>query len=96
MLFRSYRHFTTKDLLVGELIRLKLSEFAKRVRLKLEEESDPWAAFEGGFRDQVEVMARDAAHQIMAFAATPDRRLRTVTATIGGRPIPASTTSRRT
>jgi AcrR family transcriptional regulator len=67
-----YRHFTTKDLLVGELIRLKLSEFAERVRLKFEEESDPWAAFEGGFREQVDVMARDAAHQIMAFAATPD------------------------
>jgi AcrR family transcriptional regulator len=66
-----YRHFTTKDLLVGELIRLKLSEFAERVRLKFEEESDPWAAFEGGFREQVDVMARDAAHQNMTFATTP-------------------------
>jgi AcrR family transcriptional regulator len=67
-----YRHFTTKDLLVGELIRLKLSEFAERVRLKFEEETDPWAAFEGGFREQVDVMARDAAHQGMTFATTPD------------------------
>jgi AcrR family transcriptional regulator len=67
-----YRHFTTKDLLVGELIRLKLSEFAERVRLKFEEESDPWAAFEGGFREQVDVMARDAAHQNMTFATTPE------------------------
>jgi len=66
-----YRHFTTKDLLVGELIRLKLSEFAERVRLKFEEESDPWAAFEGGFREQVAVMARDAAHQGMTFGTTP-------------------------
>jgi len=67
-----YRHFTTKDVLVGELISVKLSDFAERVRLKFEEESDPWAAFEGGFREQVDVMARDAAHQNMTFAATPD------------------------
>lgn len=67
-----YRHFTTKDVLVGELIRLKLSEFAARVRRKFEEESDPWATFEGALREQVDVMASDAAHQNMPFAATPD------------------------
>jgi AcrR family transcriptional regulator len=66
-----YRHFTTKDVLVGELIRLKLSEFAARVRQKFEEEADPWAAFEGAVREQVDVMASDAAHQNMPFAATP-------------------------
>jgi AcrR family transcriptional regulator len=70
-----YRHFKTKDVLVGELLRLKLSEFAARVRRKIEEESDPWAAFEGGLRDQVAVMAEDAAHQNMPFAATPDATL---------------------
>lgn len=67
-----YRHFTTKDVLVGELIRLKLSEFAARVRRKFEEESDPWEALEGALREQVDVMASDAAHQAMPFAATPD------------------------
>jgi AcrR family transcriptional regulator len=67
-----YRHFTTKEMLVGELIHVKLSEFAELVRRKAEEESDPWSAFEGGLRDQTEVMARDAAHQRMPFAATPD------------------------
>jgi AcrR family transcriptional regulator len=67
-----YRHFKTKDALVGELIRLKLSEMAERVRTKFEEETDPWAAFEGGFREQVDVMARDASHQNMTFVATPD------------------------
>jgi AcrR family transcriptional regulator len=66
-----YRHFTTKDVLVGELLRLKLSEFAKHVRAKFEEESEPWAAFEGALREQVDVMASDAAHQ-MPFDATPD------------------------
>jgi AcrR family transcriptional regulator len=67
-----YRHFTTKEMLVGELIHVKLSEFAELVRRKAEEEGDPWAAFEGGLRDQTEVMARDAAHQRMPFVATPD------------------------
>jgi AcrR family transcriptional regulator len=67
-----YRHFTTKDVLVGELIRVKLSEFAERVRRRVEEESDPWVTLEGALREQVEVMARDAAHQNMPFAATPD------------------------
>jgi AcrR family transcriptional regulator len=70
-----YRHFKTKDVLVGELLRLKLSEFAEHVRRKFQEESDPWAAFEGGLREQVEVMAGDAAHQNMPFAATPDATL---------------------
>lgn len=67
-----YRHFTTKEMLVGELIRVKLSEFAVRVRRRAAEESDPWAAFEGGLREQTDVMARDAAHQRMPFAATPE------------------------
>jgi AcrR family transcriptional regulator len=67
-----YRHFTTKEMLVGELIHVKLSEFAERVRRKLEEESDPWAAFEGALREQTGVMAGDAAHQRMPFAATPE------------------------
>ena len=70
-----YRHFTTKDALVGELLRLKLSEFAEHVRRKFEEESDPWAAFEGGLREQAGVMAGDAAHQGMPFAATPNAAL---------------------
>ena len=70
-----YRHFTTKDALVGELLRLKLSEFAEHVRRKFEEESDPWAAFEGGLREQAGVMAGDAAHQNMPFAATPNAAL---------------------
>jgi AcrR family transcriptional regulator len=67
-----YRHFTTKEMLVGELIFLKLSDFAMRVRRKAEEESDPWAVFEGALRDQTDVMAGDAAHQRMPFAATEE------------------------
>ncbi len=71
-----YRHFTTKEMLVGELIHVKLSDFAELVRAKFEEESDPWAAFEGGLREQTEVMARDAAHQRMPFAATSEAMTR--------------------
>ena len=68
-----YRHFTTKEMLVGELLHVKLSEFAEQVRRNFAEEgSDPWAAFEGGLRGQADVMARDAAHQRMPFVATPE------------------------
>jgi len=63
-----YRHFETKDALVGELIRLKLADFAVRVRAQLEQDGDPWEAFEGAIREQVDVMANDAAHQRMVFA----------------------------
>jgi AcrR family transcriptional regulator len=66
-----YRHFDTKEALVGELLAVKLSEFAERVRRTYEEQSDPWEAFAGALREQVDVMAADAAHQKMPFAATP-------------------------
>jgi AcrR family transcriptional regulator len=67
-----YRHFATKDVLVGELTRVKLTEFAERVRRKFEEESDPWDAFAGALREQVLVMAGDAAYQRMPYASTPE------------------------
>ena len=67
-----YRHFATKDVLIGELIRVKLADFAVRVRRWFDDESDPWESFAGVLREQTEVMAGDAAHQKMPFAATPD------------------------
>jgi AcrR family transcriptional regulator len=67
-----YRHFQTKEALVGELIRLKLSAFAARARAALEEEGDPWELFAGVLRDQAEVMATDAAHQRVTFASTQE------------------------
>jgi len=67
-----YRHFATKDALVGELVRLKLSEFAKRVRARLDEGGDPWEMFAGALRDQAKVMASDAVHQRMVFATSPE------------------------
>ena len=67
-----YRHFATKDVLVGELIGIKLGEFAARVREKFNEESDPWDAFAGALREQTLVMAGDAAYQRMPYASTPE------------------------
>jgi AcrR family transcriptional regulator len=66
-----YRHFETKEALVGELIRVKLTEFAESVKQKFEEESDPWEAFAGALREQTLVMARDPSHQRMPFTSTP-------------------------
>ena len=41
-----YRHFATKDQLVGELMRLKLTRFAALARKSLEEDGgDPWESF---------------------------------------------------
>lgn len=65
-----YRHFATKDALVGELIRLKLSDFAARARARLDEEGDPWETLVQVLRDQAEVMATDAANQSMTFASS--------------------------
>jgi AcrR family transcriptional regulator len=67
-----YRHFETKDVLVGELTRVKLTEFAERVRQKYEEESDPWEAFAGALREQALVMAGDAAYQRMPYASSAE------------------------
>jgi AcrR family transcriptional regulator len=67
-----YRHFETKDALVGELIQAKLSDLAGRTRRALEQEGDPWEIIADLLRAQAEVMAADAAQQRMVFAATDE------------------------
>jgi AcrR family transcriptional regulator len=67
-----YRHFPTKDALVGELIRLKLTALRDRARRKLAEGGDPEEAFTGFMREQAEVIARDAALQRMLWAETEE------------------------
>lgn len=67
-----YRHFPTKDALVGELIRLKLSDFADRARARLDQEGDSWETLAQVLRDQAEVMATDAANQRMTFASSQE------------------------
>jgi AcrR family transcriptional regulator len=65
-----YRHFPTKDALIGELVRIKLSDFAARARAKFEDDERPWESFAELIREQAEIAARDAAQQRMIFAMT--------------------------
>lgn len=67
-----YRHFPTKDELVGELIEIKLSDFATRARAKFEEDERPWESFADLLREQNEIASRDASQQRMIFAMTPE------------------------
>jgi AcrR family transcriptional regulator len=69
-----YRHFPTKDALMAELIRLKLSGLRDRARRKLAQRGDPWEGFEGFLREQAEVVAKDAALQQTLWAASKETR----------------------
>ena len=67
-----YRDFTTKDALVGELLRLKLVRIRGAGTSQSRGGERPLGGVEGGLRDQADVMRGDAAHQSMPFAATQD------------------------
>jgi AcrR family transcriptional regulator len=67
-----YRHFPTKDELVGELVRIKLSDFAARARAKFEADERPWESFAELLREQADIAARDASQQRMIFAMTQE------------------------
>jgi AcrR family transcriptional regulator len=67
-----YRHFPTKDALVGELVRLKLDDFAARARAKFEQDERPWESFAELLREQAEIASRDASQQRMIFAMTQE------------------------
>ena len=67
-----YRHFPTKDALVGELVRLKLDDFAARARAKFEQDERPWESFAELLREQAEIASRDASQHRMIFAMTHD------------------------
>jgi AcrR family transcriptional regulator len=67
-----YRHFPTKDVLVGELIRRKLTGSADLARRSLEsDDGDPWESFASLLRAQAELAARDAALQRATWLASP-------------------------
>ena len=67
-----YRHFPTKDALVGELVRRKLTGFADLARRSLEhDDGDPWEAFASLLRAQAELAERDAAVQRVTWLASP-------------------------
>jgi AcrR family transcriptional regulator len=57
-----YRHFPTKEALLGELVAQRFRTFTENARAALEVE-DPWEAFSGLLRANAEVIARDAALQ---------------------------------
>jgi AcrR family transcriptional regulator len=67
-----YRHFPTKDALIAELIRLKLTALRDRARHKLAEGGDPGEAFRGFLREQAAVIAKDAALQQMLWAESKE------------------------
>jgi AcrR family transcriptional regulator len=67
-----YRHFPTKDKLIGELLRIKLSDYAVRARVKFEEDPRPWESFADLLREQAEIASRDASQQRMIFAMTAE------------------------
>jgi AcrR family transcriptional regulator len=67
-----YRHFPTKDALIAELIRLKLTALRDRARRKLAEGGDPGEAFRSFLREQAAVIAKDAALQQMLWAETAE------------------------
>lgn len=66
-----YRHFPTKDALMGELIRAKFEAATALAREHLEVE-DPWEAFAGFVRAHTEAMAADRAQQRMMWFATEE------------------------
>jgi AcrR family transcriptional regulator len=62
-----YRHFPTKDVLLGELMATKFRNHIEVARRWAEQEDDGWAAFEGFLRESWATMARDAAQQRMMW-----------------------------
>ena len=57
-----YRHFPTKEVLVGEIIRAKFRHHVEVAR-RWEATAEGWAAFEGMVREVVAAMATDASQQ---------------------------------
>jgi AcrR family transcriptional regulator len=55
-----YRHFPTKEALMGALVRRKIEALQDAAEAALEV-ADPWEAFAGALRRGAEVMGRDAA-----------------------------------
>jgi len=56
-----YRHFPTKEALLGELLAEKWRTLRDTVQDALDNEPDPWQAFSGALTRNAEIMAADAA-----------------------------------
>ena len=66
-----YRHFPTKEALIGELLDQKFRLLLEGARQALDVE-DPWEAFAGTLRRNAELMAADAAVQDALMRADAD------------------------
>ncbi len=66
-----YRHFPTKEALIGELLAQKFRLLLQGAREALDVE-DPWEAFAGTLRRNAELMAADAAVQDALMRAEAD------------------------
>jgi AcrR family transcriptional regulator len=58
-----YRHFPTKEELLGELVRQKFRIFTANAEAALEDDREPFEVFADLLRDNAEVCVRDAAIQ---------------------------------
>jgi AcrR family transcriptional regulator len=58
-----YRHFPTKEALMGELVRQKFALIAEHAKEALEQDGEPFEVFAGLLRRSCEVTAKDAAAQ---------------------------------
>lgn len=67
-----YRHFPTKDALIGELVSLKLTALRDRARRKLAAGGDPGEAFRSFLQEQAEVIAKDATLQQMLWGESEE------------------------
>ncbi len=58
-----YRHFPTKEALLGEMVRRKFALMVGRARAAQDQDGEPFEVFAGLLRDNAETMAADAATQ---------------------------------
>ncbi|HYF24540.1 MAG TPA: helix-turn-helix domain-containing protein [Baekduia sp.] len=65
-----YRHFPTKDALMGELVRQKFERLRDRA-IRFQEVADPWEALAGMLRESAEEMEHDQTQRRMMWEASP-------------------------
>ncbi|MEA2299620.1 MAG: hypothetical protein QOE44_155 [Solirubrobacteraceae bacterium] len=64
-----YRHFPTKEALLGELVRQKLTRMTANTRVALERDGEPFGVFADLLRENAGLAARDAAIQYAMLGA---------------------------
>ncbi len=64
-----YRHFPTKEALMGELVRQKFALIAEHARAGLQQQGEPFEVFAGVLRRNCEATAQDAAAQAALMRA---------------------------